>query len=73
MLKKVKISYHPQHAIYVIKEPCSAAERDLIMLMCTSEAHRRFEEAVAADPQHATAWNNLGHFLRVPAICYYNS
>jgi Tfp pilus assembly protein PilF len=47
------------------KEPYSAPKRDLLTLLLRSkEARRRFEGAVAADPRHATAWNNLGHFLR---------
>jgi hypothetical protein len=33
-----------------------------------TEARRQFEAAVEGDPQHATAWNNLGHFLRAQQV-----
>ena len=43
---------------------CTSSGFALAELGRTSEAEHLFRQAVAADALHATAWNNLGHFLR---------
>ena len=43
---------------------CTSSGFALAELGRTSEAEQLFRQAVAADALHATAWNNLGHFLR---------